>query len=241
MVVDWELAIRIGVPVATALVAAIVNRALQERPKLIKYVSHASGFEWSRNWELLRIPGEEPAALAATASAQATDAGGDSPQPAAMDESAKPAAAVPAPSNKVWANAHSVLIRNIGRKTATNVRIGHNARPYTFQIYPHVSYELLKGQGNAWEILVPALVPGESLQVAYLYDPRVLWSQIDSYVKSDECMAITQNVAPVPLDSWPKWYARHATYYLGIAAAAYLLVRAGEWIYRVNTCVGTCG
>jgi hypothetical protein len=235
MVIDWELTIRIGVPIATAIVAAIINRVLQERPKLIKFVSHTSQFEWWSDWRPVRIPGDPEPVLGAPNAAPPEPAGGEAGR-AAAPPPAMPAA-VPV---KVWANSHSIFVKNVGRKTATSVRIGHNARPYSFQIFPAASYELLRGQGNAWEICIPTLVPNEFVQIAYLYDPRMQWATIDSYVKSDECMAITKNVAPVPLESWPKWIARHAMYYLGIAAAAYLLVRAAEWVYRTSTCLGAC-
>lgn len=108
------------------------------------------------------------------------------------------ASAIPIPledEKKINVNSHSIVVRNSGKKTAHNVRIGHNLLP-AFQIHPQQSYEVLKGTDNFAEIVVPTLVPGEQINISYLYFPPVVWSQVHSYCKSDEMSAKYVNVAP---------------------------------------------
>jgi hypothetical protein len=92
-------------------------------------------------------------------------------------------------------NSHSIVVRNSGKKTAHNVRIGHNFLP-AFQIFPQLSHEVLKGKNNSAEIFLPTLVPGEQITISYLYFPPDLWSQVHSYCKSDEMAAKYINIIP---------------------------------------------
>jgi hypothetical protein len=92
-------------------------------------------------------------------------------------------------------NTHSIVVRNSGKKTAHNVRIGHNFLP-AFQIYPQLSHEIVRGPDNSAEIIIPTLVPGEQINISYLYFPPAVWSQVHSYCKSDEMTAKYINVIP---------------------------------------------
>lgn len=95
-------------------------------------------------------------------------------------------------------NTHTYVIRNAGRVTAKNVRVGHNYLPNSFQIYPPVSHQIIGVAGGTAEILIPALVPGEELAISYLYFPPVLYTGINSYTKSDEGFAKVVNAIPTP-------------------------------------------
>jgi hypothetical protein len=95
-------------------------------------------------------------------------------------------------------NIHTYVIRNAGRVSAKNVRVGHNYLPNSFQIYPPVSYQIIGATGGTAEILIPALVPGEELAISYLYFPPVLYTGIHSYTKSDEGFAKVVNAIPTP-------------------------------------------
>jgi hypothetical protein len=92
-------------------------------------------------------------------------------------------------------NTHSIVVRNSGKKTANNVRIGHNFLP-AFQIYPQLSHKVISGTNNSAEIVIPTLVPGEQINISYLYFPPQVWSQVHSYCKSDEMTAKYINVIP---------------------------------------------
>ena len=49
-------------------------------------------------------------------------------------------------------NTHAVVIRNIGNKTATNVKINHNVLP-DFKIYPETDYKVKELPSGGKELL----------------------------------------------------------------------------------------
>ena len=102
---------------------------------------------------------------------------------------------------------HSIVVRNAGRKPATNVRLGHRVLP-NFSVYPSIPYVVNALPSGGSEILFPALVPGEQVIVNYLYYPPVVWSDINSYTKSDEGFANIIKVLPSP--QAPTWAVRLA-------------------------------
>ena len=93
-------------------------------------------------------------------------------------------------------NTHSIVVRNAGKKTAHNVRIGHNHLPKSFQLFPQLIHETIEGPNESAEIVIPTLVPGEQVNISYLYFPPITWNQIHSYCKSDEASAIYVNIVP---------------------------------------------
>ena len=99
------------------------------------------------------------------------------------------------PQVNTQVNSHSIVLRNIGRKTAHNLRIGHFVLP-NFQLNPNVSYQILPNQNNGTELLIPTLVPNEEITISYLYFYPLVWSVINSYTKSDEGLAKYVNVVP---------------------------------------------
>lgn len=106
-------------------------------------------------------------------------------------------------------NTHSIVVRNAGKKTANNIRIGHNTLPKSFQIYPPVSYTILSVANVSSEILIPTLVPNEQITISYLYFPPLTFNQVHAYTKSDEVLAQIINVIPTPqpakLAIWGIW------------------------------------
>lgn len=93
---------------------------------------------------------------------------------------------------------HCIVVRNAGKKSAHNIRIGHNVLPKSFQIYPPVRYSVLEGSSGSAEILLPTLVPNEQVSITYLYFPPLLWNQVNAYTKSDEGLAKIINAIPTP-------------------------------------------
>ncbi|MAQ00988.1 MAG: hypothetical protein CL586_02490 [Alteromonadaceae bacterium] len=98
--------------------------------------------------------------------------------------------------NNTKVNTHSIVVSNTGKKTANNIRIGHNLLPKSFQLFPQLTHEVTRGDNDSAEILIPTLVPGERVSISYLYWPPVVWGQIHSYCKCDETNAKYLNVAP---------------------------------------------
>ena len=102
-------------------------------------------------------------------------------------------------------NTHSVVVRNAGRRPATNVRLGHNYMP-DFQLSPSVQCTSQALPSGGHEIVIPTLVPDEQVTISYVYFPPVVWSHINSYVKSDEGLATEIKV--LPTRQYPKWAQR---------------------------------
>lgn len=93
---------------------------------------------------------------------------------------------------------HAIVVRNAGRKAATNVRLTHATLPMHITIYPPVQHSILRNQDGSGDILIPTLVPKEQITISYLYFPPLLWNQIHINTKSDEGFAKTLNVIPMP-------------------------------------------
>ena len=96
---------------------------------------------------------------------------------------------------RILINSHSIVVRNAGKKTANNVRLGHYSLP-AFQIFPQLMYEVTTGENGSAELLIPTLVPGEQITLSYLYFPPTIYNQVNAYCKSDEMAAKHLNVIP---------------------------------------------
>jgi len=96
----------------------------------------------------------------------------------------------------ITVHTHTIAVRNSGKKSATNVRIGHHYLP-DFQIHPPLAHEVVRNPDNTGEILIPTLVPGEQIIIGYLYFPPQTYQNINSYCKSDEVLAKYLNVTPM--------------------------------------------
>jgi len=80
---------------------------------------------------------------------------------------------------------HSVVIRNAGRKTATNVRIGYATLP-DYNVLPDIEYRENKLPGGGREIVIPKLIPKKQVTITYLYFPPLTWGKINTHLESDE-------------------------------------------------------
>ena len=93
---------------------------------------------------------------------------------------------------------HSIVIRNAGRKSATNVRVGHHFLPAYIKIDPSIKYTIEENPENKSEIVFPVLVPKEQVSISYLYTQPVTFHNINSYTKSDDGFAEILRVIPKP-------------------------------------------
>ena len=126
-------------------------------------------------------------------------------------------------------NTHSVVISNAGRRAATNVRLSHTFLP-DFNILPAVEYEVRNVPDSGKDIVIPILVPGESLTISYLYFPPVIYAGVNAGVKYDEGFA-----TPIPVLLQRQYPARYRVIggglmILGMAALAYGLLELGAFI-----------
>lgn len=121
-------------------------------------------------------------------------------------------------------NTHSIVVRNSGKKTANNVRIGHNYLPQGFQVFPMVQYEVIKAENGSAEIVIPNLVPNEQVTISYLYFPPTLWTATNSYCKCDETMAEYINVVPAKQLNKFQYYFLSALVFIGSASLIYFIL-----------------
>jgi hypothetical protein len=125
-------------------------------------------------------------------------------------------------NGKMIVNMHALVVRNNGKKPATNVRLGHNVLP-DFSIYPNIQYRVEDLAGGGQEIVFPVLIAGAQVMVQYLYFPPLLANTINTHVQSDEGTAKSWNVWLV--QHYPKWVydILRAVLLIGILAIIYLL------------------
>ncbi len=175
MQIDWLIVATIAGPVIGGAVGALIERSLQNRPKLFTFYGNVSSHS---------IAGD---------------------------------------SGPVAIHTHDVIVRNGGRKTARNVRLGHTVLPKDYRVTPPVEYRLQEVPGSGPDIVFPALVPGEQVTISYIYFPPLVYNQVNSYVKSEEGFARVITVLPQPQN--PKWFNVMATVFflLGVIAAVYAI------------------
>lgn len=118
---------------------------------------------------------------------------------------------------------HFVAVRNAGKKTANNVRIGHFNLP-DFQIYPPLTHEINRDKSNSAEILIPTLVPGEQVVIGYLYFPPQTYQNINSYCKCDEGLAKYLNVVPMVPAGKAQIFTIWALAFAGASSVVYWLI-----------------
>jgi len=85
-------------------------------------------------------------------------------------------------------HAHSLIVRNVGGKTANQVRVSHYMWPDHVSVHPPVNYTIERNPEGSADIIFPVLVPGEQVTLSYLYDPSLSFNLITAGLKSDEGM-----------------------------------------------------
>lgn len=117
---------------------------------------------------------------------------------------------------------HSVVLRNIGRQRATNVRLHHAVLP-EFNIWPPIVHSIETLQDGSKDIVIPVLVPGEEVTVSYLYFPPLVVGQINAGIKSDEGFA--KQITVLLRSQVPRWLSNIllALVCVGSIATCYLV------------------
>ncbi len=126
-------------------------------------------------------------------------------------------------------NTHSVVIRNVGRQVATNVRLSHTILP-DFNIWPRIHYCLEEVPNSGQDIVIPTVVPKQELTISYLYFPPHTYADINAGVRCDEGFATG---IPVLLQRrYPSWFnfIARVLMIVGVLTLAYGLFEIGSWI-----------
>jgi hypothetical protein len=126
-------------------------------------------------------------------------------------------------------NTHSVVLRNAGGKTETNIRLGHNELP-DYQIYPDIEHEVKELPGGEKEIVIPRLIPKKQITITYLYFPPLTWDKVNSHLESESGSIKVLNVLPtVQLPKLLLWAIWILIGY-GIIAVLYTLYEVYKWL-----------
>ena len=125
---------------------------------------------------------------------------------------------------------HSVVVRNIGRKAAHNVRLAHALLPPNVTVYPPVQYTIEKNPEGISEIVIPVLVPKEQITVSYLYFPPLTWNQVNASTKSNEGFAKILNVIPMPQPHKAILVVFWSLVFVGASFLFYWLVRLMAYV-----------
>lgn len=119
---------------------------------------------------------------------------------------------------------HSVVLRNAGRRSATNVRLRHNTLP-DFNIWPNLVHHVEDLSDGSREIVIPTLVPGEQITISYLYFPPLTVAQVNAGIRCDQGFA---HQIPVLIHrQYPKWFNVSVALFMliGIVTVIYLIYR----------------
>lgn len=187
MSVNWPLVVQVGSPILALFAGALLNHLLERRERVIAHLGHISSFKLTQN--------EIPAATVQEAQEGAVVASQTSELQTHPEET---------PTGS-WVYTHSVIVRNTGSKTATNIRLGHNILPHV-TINPDIDYSIRDLPGGGKEIVIPRLVPKKEVTVSYLYFPPITWDRINTYLETDngpiKVVQVLLQIQP------PKWLLR---------------------------------
>lgn len=131
----------------------------------------------------------------------------------------------PQASNSFLVHTHSIILRNSGRRSATNVRLRHIVLP-DFNIWPDLAHHIEDLSDGGREIVIPTLIPGEQITISYFYFPPTTVGQVNAGIKCDQGFA---HQIPVLLQrQYPNWVNVSAALFvlIGIVSALYLIYRA---------------
>jgi len=64
---------------------------------------------------------------------------------------------------------HWIVIKNLGKKSATDVRVRHELRTETFYVIPQIPHSDPDMPGGGFEIVFPRLVPQEEVAISYMH------------------------------------------------------------------------
>src|SRR5688572_1854206 len=103
---------------------------------------------------------------------------------------------IPGP-NPLQIHAHGIVIKNVGSRPATEIRVQHNTLP-NFYVFPNVQYNVQSLPGGGDEIIFPTLVPGEQISISYLYFPPMVFTQIHAGIRHSHGFAKEVTVLPTP-------------------------------------------
>ncbi|MBE3139413.1 MAG: hypothetical protein IMZ53_02405 [Thermoplasmata archaeon] len=132
--------------------------------------------------------------------------------------------------SNLMVHTHSVVVGNVGRKSATDVRLGHSELP-AFQILPSIDHSVKDLPDGSKEIVIPTLVPKKQITINYLYFPPLTFNQINTYTESDQGSARIVNMQLTRQYSPRLIKAMLLVFLLGLVTLGYLLIMAIKVVF----------
>lgn len=130
---------------------------------------------------------------------------------------------------------HSIIVKNMGTRTANNVRVGHYLDPPNVKVFPPVKYWREKTPDATSEIVFPTLVPGEEVQIFYLYFPPLTANQFHAYTKCDEALGREREFILAPKLTKPWLALIWGLILVGVGTLIYWLIRVGGLAFAYGT------
>ncbi len=125
---------------------------------------------------------------------------------------------------------HDVVIQNVGKKAANNVRVSHAVLPDQFNVFPSMPYTVEQLPDGKKDIVIPKLVPGQLVVISYLYYPPLLWNEVHAGIRSDEGFARQQEMQLQR--KYPTWInvVAAVAFLIGCLAVLYLIWRGLKYL-----------
>jgi len=125
---------------------------------------------------------------------------------------------------------HAIVIRNLGKLPAHNVRVSYNILP-DYNVIPKVKYDIFDIPDGGKEICFPNVAPKEAITITHLYYPPITYANIKTYIKCDEGLARIINVLPTRvLATWQK-AVLYALLFIGATTVLYFAMKLLVCIY----------
>ncbi len=125
-------------------------------------------------------------------------------------------------ANPVTIHTHGIVIKNIGKRPATDIRVRHHFLPTPFTVFPPIEHQVQNFPAGGAEIVFPRLVQNEQVTVSYLYFPPTIWSQIHAGIRHSDGFAI--EVIALPTPPYSIWMRRGLQFFLILGIIAFIYV-----------------
>jgi len=133
-------------------------------------------------------------------------------------------------ANSTAIRTHGVVIKNIGKRPATDIRVRHHVLPEHLNIFPDIERQIQSLPGGSSEIVFPVLVQNEQVTISYLYFPPLFANQIHASIRHSDGFA--EEVTALPTPRYSPWIRRGLWVLLvvGMIASVYVIFEGLSFI-----------
>lgn len=123
-------------------------------------------------------------------------------------------------------NTHTVVIRNVGKRSAKNLRVSHATLP-NVNVFPQIPYHVENLPDGAIDLVFPTVVPGQQVTISYLYFAPLLVTGINIGIKHDD--GFGKAISVILQRQYPSWLIRLAGWsaIIGAVTVMYGFIKVG--------------